>query len=162
MHLWVDVFTSVGVMAGLIIIRLTGFSILDPVLAILVAVMILKASWDLTKRSLVGLADRSLPANEIEIITGILKLHPHILGYHKMRTRQNGAQRELDIHLTIDPQTSVHDAHEMCNHVEAEIEAEIKAARKARGREKATAQVAARFGAATCLNMGSSNSSTLS
>jgi cation diffusion facilitator family transporter len=121
MHLWVDVFTSVGVIAGLVVIRVTGLTMLDPVIAILVAAMILKASWDLTKRSLEELADKSLPPEEVERITAILKAHPQILGFHKMRTRQNGSQRELDIHLTIDPRSSVHDAHELCNHVETEI-----------------------------------------
>lgn len=121
MHLSVDVFTSLGVCIGLIVIRFTGLAILDPVIAILVAGMILKAAWDLTRKSLDDLADKSLPENELVQIKEILAKYPQIKGFHKMRSRKSGNRRELDFHIKIEKSTLLEKAHDLCDLVESDI-----------------------------------------
>jgi cation diffusion facilitator family transporter len=81
MHLWVDVFTSVGVMVGLVLIRLTHWEILDPIIAIVVAGLILKASLDLTLKSIADLADHQLPESETSSIRAIIDSHKEVASY---------------------------------------------------------------------------------
>jgi cation diffusion facilitator family transporter len=121
MHLYVDVFTSLSVMAGLAVIKLTHWEILDPVIAIVVACMIGKASLDLTKKSLRDLADQSLPDAELLTIKRILDGYTEITGYHKLRTRKSGEQREIDIHVTMEKNTTLEYAHDLCFKIENTI-----------------------------------------
>jgi cation diffusion facilitator family transporter len=123
MHLSVDVFTSVGVLAGLVAIRLTDWHVLDPAIALVVASMILRGSWDLTRRSLDDLADKTLPDGELSAVNGILGKYPLIRSFHRLRSRKSGNQRQIDIHIQIDGTTDVHTAHELCNSVERDIRA---------------------------------------
>jgi len=121
MHLSVDVFTSLGVLAGLFVMRITKLTILDPMIAFAVAALILKTSWDLTKKSLEDLADKALPEGEIKTITEILSHFPEIRHFHKLRTRKAGNKRELDIHIHVDGSTAVGKAHDLCNEIETAI-----------------------------------------
>jgi cation diffusion facilitator family transporter len=121
MHLWVDVFTSAGVMVGLILMRITHWSILDPVIAIIVALLILKAAFDLTIKAVADLVDRRLPDNEIASILSIITSDPEVKGYHKLRTRKSGTRREIDIHIQVDKETSVQSAHDICYRIEYAI-----------------------------------------
>jgi cation diffusion facilitator family transporter len=121
MHLWVDVFTSAGVMFGLILIRFTHWPVLDPVIAILVAGLILKAAFDLTVKAIADLADRRLPDDEIASIHAIIDKDPDVQGYHKLRTRKSGSRREIDIHIQVNRDTTVYDAHGICFRVENAI-----------------------------------------
>lgn len=121
MHLLTDVFTSAGVFVGLAIIKFTGLKILDPITAILVALLIIKASVDLIRKSLKDLVDSKLPDIEIEKITEVLKAYPEILGYHKLRTRKSGQNREIDIHIEIEKDASLVQAHNICSNIEVEI-----------------------------------------
>jgi cation diffusion facilitator family transporter len=121
MHLWVDVFTSAGVMIGLILIRFTHWPVLDPVIAILVAGLILKAAFDLTVKAIADLADRRLPDDEIASIHAIIDKNPDVQGYHKLRTRKSGSRREIDIHIQVNRDTTVYEAHGICFRVENAI-----------------------------------------
>ncbi len=125
MHLSVDVFTSLGVLIGLVAIRVTKLSILDPMIAFAVAGLILKASWDLTRKALEDLADKALPDEEIKIITEIISHFPEIRHFHKLRTRKAGNRRELDIHIHVDGSTPVGKAHDLCNEIEAAIQKKL-------------------------------------
>lgn len=126
MHLLTDVFTSLGVFLGLIALKITGFRILDSVTAILVACLIFKTSIDLVKKSLKDLVDSSLSAEDINKILAIVKNHPEVKSYHKLRTRKSGETREIDIHLQLDSHTSLEDTHELCNEIEGEIKTEFQ------------------------------------
>jgi cation diffusion facilitator family transporter len=121
MHLWVDVFTSAGVMVGLLLIKITHWPPLDPIVAILVAGLILKAAFDLTVKAVADLADRSLPETEIASILKIIETHPSIKSHHKLRTRKSGSRREIDLHIQVDPATTVCESHDVCFRVESEI-----------------------------------------
>ena len=122
MHLFVDVLTSVSVLAALITIKLTHWTILDPIIAIVVAIMIGRASVDLMKKSIHDLADRSLPQDELQSIRKILQGDPQILGYHNLRTRQSGNQREIDIHITMDKNITLELSHDLCSQIETRIQ----------------------------------------
>jgi cation diffusion facilitator family transporter len=122
MHLWVDVLTSVSVIAGLVAIKFTHWTVLDPLIAILVACLIGKASLDLTKKSVSDLADRSLPEDELHIIRNILREFPQILDFHKLRTRLSGSRREIDIHIAMDRNTTIESSHELCYKIESRIQ----------------------------------------
>lgn len=118
-HLRTDVYTSVGVMSSLGIIWLSHFFFdnprihwLDPVAAIFVAVLILKAAYDLTSQALGDLMDVKLPRAEEEWIRNIIVGHkPEIHGYHQLRTRKAGNFRFIEFHIKVDPQMTVEASH---------------------------------------------------
>lgn len=123
MHLLTDVFTSMGVLVGLILVRFTGLKIIDPIAALLVAILIIKTSIDMTKKSIVDLVDSKLPEEEVNKILDIIGNYPQIKTYHKLRTRKSGQRREVDIHLKLDDSTSLTEAHSLCNAVEQDVKA---------------------------------------
>lgn len=125
MHLSVDVWTSVGVFVGLVAIHFTGLHLLDPLVALGVAALILRAAWDLTRRSLDDLADRSLPERELSVVEEVIGRYPEIRAFHRLRTRRSGKQREIDIHIKVAPEADVASAHELCNRIEGEIRAQL-------------------------------------
>lgn len=121
MHLLTDVFTSLGVAVGLVVIRFTGINILDPVIAIFVAFLIIKASVDLTKEALKDLTDTSLPEEELKEIEEIIKSNPEITSFHKLRTRKSGQKREIDVHLRVRRDANIVEAHELSHKVSKQI-----------------------------------------
>jgi cation diffusion facilitator family transporter len=125
-HLTTDVYTSVGVFIGLILIQITKNPIFDPVMAIIVAFIILKASYDLTKRSVSGIMDVKLSDKEENIIKSIIAEHySEFAEYHDLRTRMSGAERYVDLHLVVPKNQPVVDAHEFCDHLEKDIKEQI-------------------------------------
>ncbi len=125
-HLTTDVYTSAGVFIGLVLISLTGNPIFDPVMAIIVALIIIKAAYDLTKRSLSGLMDMKLSDREEELIKSIISEHySEYAGFHNLRTRMSGAERYVDLHLVVPKNQAVMDAHEFCDHLEKDIKEKI-------------------------------------
>jgi cation diffusion facilitator family transporter len=121
-HLTTDVYTSVGILVGLVLIKLTGNSIYDPIMAIIVASMITKTSYDLLKKSIVGLMDMKLSDKEEETIMSIISDHSsqHI-EYHALRTRMSGAERFVDLHLVMPKDMHIKDVHNLCDHIEKDI-----------------------------------------
>lgn len=125
-HLTTDVYTSIGVFIGLILIQITRNPIFDPILAILVALIILKASYDLTKRSVSGIMDVKLSDKEENFIKSIIAEHySEYAEYHDLRTRMSGAERYVDLHLVVPKNQPVVDAHEFCDHIEKDIKEKI-------------------------------------
>ena len=125
-HLTTDVYTSIGVFIGLVLIKVTGNSIFDPVMAIIVGIIILKASYDLTRRSVSGIMDVKLSDKEEEIIKSIIHDHySQYAEYHNLRSRMSGAERFVDLHLVVPKNQNVVDAHDFCDHLEKEIKEKI-------------------------------------
>ncbi len=121
-HLSTDVYTSIGVFAGLVLIQLTGMPVFDPVMAIIVATIIIKAAYQLTKRSLHGLMDVKLSDGEENVIKSIIAEHySQYAEYHDLRSRMSGAERFVDLHLVVPKNQHVADAHEFCDHLEKDI-----------------------------------------
>ncbi|KAA5807357.1 cation diffusion facilitator family transporter [Thermoanaerobacterium thermosaccharolyticum] len=121
MHLLTDVFTSLGVTIGLVVIKITKLGILDPIIAIFVALLIIKASIGLTKEALKDLTDTSLPEKEVKEIENIIKSNFEITSFHKLRTRKSGPRREIDVHLRVDKDYSIVEAHELSHKVSKQI-----------------------------------------
>ena len=125
-HLTTDVYTSIGVFIGLVLIHFTGNPIFDPVLAIIVALMILKASYDLTKRSVSGIMDVKLSDEEEELIKSIIDEHySDYAEFHNLRSRMSGAERFVDLHLVVPKNQPVIEAHDFCDHLEKDIKEKI-------------------------------------
>jgi len=121
MHLLTDVFTSLGVTIGLVVIKVTKLGILDPIIAIFVALLIIKASIGLTKEALKDLTDTSLPEKEVKEIENIIKSNIEITSFHKLRTRKSGSRREIDVHLRVDKDYNIVEAHELSHKVSKQI-----------------------------------------
>ena len=112
LHLRTDVYTSVGVLGGLVAIKLTGLTILDPLVAIVVALLIIKAAWDLTRSAFLHILDVSLPEDEARVIHDVMSEYTgRYREYHKVRTRKSGHIRHIDMHLVVPGGTTVQDAH---------------------------------------------------
>jgi cation diffusion facilitator family transporter len=121
-HLRTDVFTSLGIFLGLVIIKLTGMKILDPIMALMVAVLIVKAAVDLIRKSVRDLIDVSLPVPEQEHIKAIIRKHAgNFFEFHEMRTRRAGSDRFIDFHLVVCQNTNISSAHNLADKMEKEI-----------------------------------------
>jgi len=122
-----DVYSAAGVLVGLVAIRLTGLNILDPIIALAVALLILKTGYDVMRKSFGGLVDAKLPEVEENIIKKCITTHEsEIVSFHKLRTRKVGNQRHVDLHLVIPKSTSVEEAHRLCDCLEQEIASSLE------------------------------------
>ena len=126
MHLRTDVYTSVGVFAGLVAIKVTGIALLDPIMAIVVACLILKAAYDLTKSAFFHILDIKLPDEEEAIIHDVMNEYSeHFMGFHKLRTRKSGHIRHIDMHLVVPKLMTVELAHKLSHQISSEIESRL-------------------------------------
>jgi cation diffusion facilitator family transporter len=120
--MFADVLSSVAVLAGLILVRITGISVLDPIVAMLVAVLIAVTAFLTLKKSVGGLMDRRLPEAEQAAIIDVINEHTTMLaGYHKVRTRKAGSQRFIDFHLLLPKNVTLEEAHRISYHIEGDI-----------------------------------------
>ena len=124
-HLHVDAVTSAGVLGALFITKLTDWQQADAVVAILLACWIGFSSWLLAKRAFDQLIDRRLPDEEVETIRRITAKHKDILNCHRLRTRQAGDDRYIDMHIVVPNGFTVVEAHELADRLEKEIAAEL-------------------------------------
>lgn len=125
-HLRADVVTSVGVLLGLSLAVLTGWSVLDPLLAGLVGINILWTGWKLTASSLSGLMDEAVPDDTLADIRQIISDRATgAIEVHDLRTRHAGQVTFIDFHLVVDGQTSVDDAHGICDRIEQSLLARL-------------------------------------
>lgn len=123
-HLLTDVWTSAGVLAGIVVASATGWARLDPLVAIVVAVQIVWTGWSLIKRSFDGLMDRAIPAKEhAKLIEVLERYKTQGCNYHRLRTRQSGKRSFIDVHLLVPGRTSVLDGHDVVERFEAEVRA---------------------------------------
>jgi cation diffusion facilitator family transporter len=120
-HLRTDVYTSIGVMVSLSLIWMSQWIFpgkdcfwLDPVAAISVAILIIKAAYDLTTQSAKDLLDVHLPDVEVEWIRQcIIDQKSVVLGFHDLKTRKAGHFRFVEFHLKVDPYMTVRDSHDI-------------------------------------------------
>ncbi len=128
-HLSTDVYTSVGVFVGLLVVRVTGLQWLDPVVALCVACLIIFVGIKVLISSFTDLLDQKLPEEEERIIREIIEDQEHLaefVGYHRLRTRKAGAHRYIDLHLVVPAEKSVSEAHKFCDHIESDIKEKIR------------------------------------
>ena len=123
-HLLTDVASTLGVIIALVGVKYSGWAWLDPVAAIVIAALILFASWRLVWHSINGLMDRIDPADDtaIRAILDDEVAAGHIASYHKVRHRHSGAFHWVDMHLQVDGSLSVKQGHEIASRIEGRIE----------------------------------------
>ena len=121
-HLMTDVITSIGVIVAVFLVALTGWQILDPVVAILVSINIVFTGLKLIKRSILGLLDTSISHEELDIIKSVFKKYESKgLKFHGLRTRQSAQRRFVDFHVLTPGSWSVRKGHDILEDIEKEI-----------------------------------------
>ena len=129
-HLLSDVISSVGVTFGVLLAIVTGWHVLDPLLAGLVAINILWSGWKVMSQSLSGLMDEAVPEDTLASIRTIISgKATGAIEAHDLRTRHAGPVTFIEFHLVVDGQTTVSDAHDICDRIEAAIKKEVPDAR---------------------------------
>lgn len=120
-HLMVDCVTSVGVLIALLVTKLSGWTLADPVFAIILAIWMAVGAWRLAKQAFDQLVDRALTEEEIDKIRQLVGSHEGILGHHRLRTRLSGDTRYVDMHIVVPDQWSVVQAHDVADALERKI-----------------------------------------
>lgn len=121
-HLLTDVWTTAGVLIGVVAVYFTGWLMLDPIIAIAVAIHILWTGWHLVSRSFDGLMDHAFPDEDIAKIGAVLDvLRQKGCDYHALRTRLSGAKGFVDVHVLVPGKTSVQEGHDLVEQLESEI-----------------------------------------
>jgi cation diffusion facilitator family transporter len=123
LHLKTDVYTSLGVGLGLFFLWLTNWHWLDPIIAMCVALLIIKESWELMKNAFSPLVDASLTDEETAII--VETLEKHNLHYHNLKTRKSGSYRFADLHLEMPGSYTLQHVHDVCDRIEEEVQRKI-------------------------------------
>jgi cation diffusion facilitator family transporter len=119
-----DVYSTGGVLVGLAIISIwDDLTIIDPILALVVVVLILRATYRVGWMAFHELVDVKLPEDEEKKIRQAITEHfgGEVVGFHRLRTRKAGSQRYIDLHLVMPKQVSIEEAHEMCDHLEKDM-----------------------------------------
>ena len=121
-----DVYSAAGVLVGLVAIRFTGLNMLDPIIALVVALFVLKAAYDVMRKSFGGLVDVKLPEPEERAIRGCITEHGcQLVSFHDLRTRKAGSHRYVEFHLVMPKNASVEETHQMCDHLEQDIKTRL-------------------------------------
>ncbi|WP_313193515.1 cation diffusion facilitator family transporter [Shinella zoogloeoides] len=123
-HILSDVVTSIGVLIGLVLAIATGYAVLDPLLAILVALNILYQGWKVIAHSVDGLMDHAVEPGEAEAIQAAIAANgAGSLGVHDLKTRRAGSATFVDFHLVVPAAMPVGQAHDICDRLEDAIRA---------------------------------------
>jgi cation diffusion facilitator family transporter len=121
-HLLTDVWTSFGVVLGIGLVQVTGLTILDPLIAIAVALNIVVTGWKLLHETASGLLDRSLPEDEQAQLEALLASHEtEEIRFHALRTRVAGSRRFVAFHVLVPGRWTVQAGHDLCEQLEQEI-----------------------------------------
>ncbi|MEI8129047.1 MAG: cation diffusion facilitator family transporter [bacterium] len=127
-HLRTDIYSSLGVFLGLVLVKITGDTIYDPIVAIIVAIMIFIAGYKICEASQKSLLDTSLSEEENLQIRKIIGnyLENDVIFLKKLRTRKAGLKKNIEITLVVEKTMPISTSHELCDKIEAEIEADLK------------------------------------
>jgi cation diffusion facilitator family transporter len=129
-HIMTDVVTSAGVLVGLVAAITTGWHLLDPLLALLVALNILYQGWKVTGESLSGLMDRAVDIQENMRIRDVISANSKgALEVHDLKTRIAGRATFIEFHLVVDADMTVGESHLICDRIEDALKAEIPSVR---------------------------------
>ena len=124
-HLLSDVVSSFGVVAGLYVASLTGWSVLDPILAMLVSVLVFKMGLELVYKASQGLMDRSAPEEEAKIREIMERHQSRFVDYHDVKTRRSGGRVYSELHLSMDGSATVQESHDFVDHLEEDLRNEL-------------------------------------
>ena len=125
-HLFTDVWTSAGVIVGVVAVAVTGWLHLDPIVALLVAANILWTGSRIVRKSILGLMDTALPSQELAAVKAALDSHLNDgVQYHALRTRQSGARRFVSFHVLVPGAWTVRRGHDLLEDIEVRIRATV-------------------------------------
>jgi cation diffusion facilitator family transporter len=124
-HLFSDVVTSLGVVVGLWVAQVTGWTLLDPGIALLVAMFIVRMGAVLVIKSARGLMDHHSPKVEEEIMALLERHNTGFVDYHDVKTRLSGNQVFAELHLSVDGTLTVQEAHDLTDHLETDLRREL-------------------------------------
>jgi cation diffusion facilitator family transporter len=123
-HLMTDVWTSVGVLVGIVAVTFTGWQRLDPIIALVVASNIIWSGVQLVRRSALGLLDTALPSDERSVVQQVLDRYvaqKEGVQFHALRTRQAAARRFVSVHVLVPGWWTIQDGHTFVEKVEEDI-----------------------------------------
>lgn len=125
-HLMTDVWTSVGVVAGVGLVAFTKWNWLDPVVALIVAANIVWTGVGIVRRSIAGLMDMALSAEDMTVVRQVLKTYEQAgIQFHAVRSRQSGAKKFISMHVLVPGDWTVQRGHELLDKIEADIRAAL-------------------------------------
>lgn len=129
-HLMTDVWTSIGVVAGVAAVSITGWLVLDPIVALLVAANIVRAGVQLVRRSALGLMDTAVSGEKMLAIRTVLDEFAAARGieYHALRTRRAAARSFISVHILVPGAWTVHEGHQLLEEIESELRRQINGA----------------------------------
>ncbi len=125
LHYATDVWINAGVLAGLVLLRLTGSAIFDPLIAIGISGFIFQSAYAIVARSVRDLMDAAIPAAEQRQVERIIHRHRFVVGSQSLRTRRSGSQRQIDFTVLACRHLPLGDAHDLVDHIQKEIEEAI-------------------------------------
>jgi len=126
LHYQFDVYTNIGIVIALIVIKFTGLSIIDPIISIVIAILIIWSAKDIVMQSLNILMDKELPEEVVVQIEEIILNHSsEVRSFHKLRTRNAGSVKFIEFHVVLDHQLTFVKSHELAEDIIKEIEAVI-------------------------------------
>ena len=122
-HLRTDIWSSLGVLAGLVLIRVTGLEILDPMIAILVALFILKTGFSISKTTLNNLLDGALPEEDLKKIEAAIKemKQEGVISYKDLKSRCSGPEKLIEMTLVFPEDMTIKHCHDICDKIEDKI-----------------------------------------
>ena len=122
LHFRTDVYSGGGILASLLLYRVTGWKWLDPGVALVVGGYIVSAAVPIFREALGDLVDRSLSPDTVEKIRHIIENHrPMIVDHHALRTRRSGSEKHVDFHVVVCRRSNLHEAHQVADHLEKEV-----------------------------------------
>lgn len=123
-HLMTDIWTSGGVLLGIALVALTGWNRLDALVALAVAANIIRTGWSLVRKSMLGLLDTALPAEDLQAVEAILDRYRAEYGIetHALRTREAGTRRFLSVHVLVPGNWTVQRGHRLLEELERDIQ----------------------------------------
>jgi cation diffusion facilitator family transporter len=120
-----DSMSSLAVLAGLVIVSITGNYIFDAIVALLVSLVILRTAIITINKALNCLMDKRLPQHEEKLIRQTFENCDDIINYHALRTRKAGSERHIDVHIEVPSELTVLESHKICDRLEAKIKQQL-------------------------------------
>lgn len=125
-HLETNVVQAGVIIAGLVLVGATGEDVIDPIFALVLAAYMGYTALGLIRTAASDIMDTALPPEDMDTIRDVLATHSsEVTGYHRLRTRRSGAERHVDVHITVEPGMTVDQAHHIADGIEHEIQSRL-------------------------------------
>jgi len=128
-HLQTNVVQALAVFTALVLVRISGINLFDPIVALLLAAYLWFAAFGLLRNAVAEIMDVRLPEqDERQVHQSILQHHPQVRGFHHLRSRRSGPQRYIELHLLVDPARTIQEVHDLSDQIEADIKKRLPGA----------------------------------